>query len=93
MPGHMQAAVAAYPSWGCGYNTTEVRPLWGISQDILNVEEETIRSMKDILSEVMDLFPGRFIHIGGDEVPRYQWENSLRIQERMAELGAGDEAE
>ena len=49
--------------------------------------------MKDILSEVMDLFPGRFIHIGGDEVPRYQWENSLRIQERMAELGAGDEAE
>ncbi len=93
MPGHMQAAIAAYPQLGCGFNTPSVRPLWGISQDILNAEESTVSFMQDVLEEILAVFPGKFIHIGGDEVPKYQWENSIRIQERMAELNLGDEEE
>ena len=93
MPGHMQAAIAAYPEWGCTGHPVAVREFWGISQDILNVEESTVQAMIAILGELLDIFPGRFIHVGGDEVPKYQWITSARVNERMVELGVTDEHE
>ncbi len=93
MPGHMQAAIAAYPELGNFKTEHRVRCHWGISQHVLNVEESTVQFMKDVLDEVMELFPGRFIHIGGDEAPKVEWSESPRAQERMAELGLKSEDE
>ena len=90
MPGHMVAAVAAYPELGCTGNRPEVRTEWGISKDILNPEESTIRFCKDVLTEVMELFPSEFIHVGGDEAPKDQWEASARIQQLREERGLKD---
>ncbi|MEX0886004.1 MAG: beta-N-acetylhexosaminidase [Phycisphaeraceae bacterium] len=93
MPGHMQAAIAAYPELGNTDQTIEPRCHWGISQHVLNVEPGTVRFMQDVLDEVMTLFPGRFIHVGGDEAPKHQWSESDRAQQRMAELGLKSEDE
>ena len=93
MPGHMVAAITAYPELGNFKTETRVRCHWGISQSVLNVEESTIAFMKDVLSEVMTLFPGRFIHVGGDEAPKFEWSESERAQARMAELGLHNEEE
>ena len=93
MPGHMQAAISAYPELGCA--EMKLKPLchWGISQHILNVEDSTINFMKDVLDEIIDLFPGDYIHIGGDEAPKYEWEETRRIQDRIIELGVKNEDE
>ncbi len=91
MPGHMVAAVTAYPSLGNFKTQTRVRCHWAISQNVLNVEDSTVTFMKDVLDEVMSLFPGRFIHVGGDEAPRFEWSESQRAQTRMAELGLKNE--
>ena len=93
MPGHMVAAISAYPELGNFKTETRVRCHWGVSQNVLNVEESTVKFMKDVLTEVMDLFPARFIHVGGDEAPKYEWRVSERAQERMAELGLKSENE
>jgi hexosaminidase len=93
MPGHMVAAITAYPELGNTKTQTRVRCHWGISQSVLNVEDSTVAFVKDVLSEVMDLFPGRFIHVGGDEAPKFEWSESQRAQERMAELGLKSEDE
>ena len=93
MPGHMQAAIAAYPELGCTGSPVNVRPYWGISQDILNVSDYTISFMQQVLTEVMELFPGKYIHIGGDEVPKYQWEHSDGVQRVMAAQGLHSELE
>ena len=93
MPGHMQAAIAAYPELGCTDMTIRPRCTWGISQHILNPMPETLAFIKDVLDEVMDLFPGKYIHIGGDEAHKYEWEESRAIQNRMRELGVKDEHE
>ena len=93
MPGHMVAAITAYPELGNIETQTKVRCHWGISQSVLNVEDSTVTFMKDVLSEVMDLFPGRFIHVGGDEAPKLEWSESPRAQERLAELGLKSEDE
>ncbi len=93
LPGHMQAAIAAYPEWGCTTEKVEVRCHWGISQHILNPEESTVNAMKDILDEVMALFPGTYIHIGGDEADKKHWQESRRVQELIKERGLADEAE
>ena len=93
MPGHMQAAIAAYPELGTTTAKLETYCHWGISQNILNVEESTIIFMQDVLSEVMELFPGPFIHVGGDEALKHEWSESRRVQERMLELGLKSEDE
>jgi len=93
MPGHMVAAITAYPELGNVTARTRVRCHWGISQSVLNVEDATVSFMKDVLSEVMDLFPGRFIHVGGDEAPKNEWSECPRAQTRMAELGLTSEDE
>jgi hexosaminidase len=64
-----------------------------VHEDVFNVEDSTINFLKDVLREVMDLFPGKFIHIGGDECPKKQWKESPSAQKRMKDLGLKDEHE
>jgi len=73
MPGHSQAAIAAYPELGNTGAAIPVWTRWGVSQNILKPEEPTIRFYQDVLTEVMGLFPSRWIHIGGDEADKAQW--------------------
>jgi hexosaminidase len=90
MPGHMQAAIAAYPELGCLDESVAVRTTWGPGNVILNPEETTVQFCKDVLAEVMELFPDEFIHIGGDEAIKDQWESSARIQHLREERGLKD---
>jgi len=83
MPGHAQAAIAAYPELGNLETPVEVSGEWGISENIFNVEESTFEFLQNVLLEVLDLFPSRYIHIGGDEVPKTQWNDSPRAQAYM----------
>jgi hexosaminidase len=91
MPGHMQAAIAAYPELGSGGDTPVVSSDWGVHSYILNVDEPTLAFMQDVLDEVVDLFPSPYVHIGGDEAVKDQWKASPRVQARMRELGIPDE--
>ena len=93
MPGHAQAAIAAYPELGCTNEHLPVRTYWGVNENVFNVEESTIQFLQNVLSEVLELFPSEFIHIGGDECPKKQWQESARVQERMRELGIETEDE
>lgn len=93
MPGHAQAAVAACPELGVGDVSPKVSPDWGIHNYLFNVEESTFAALEDILSEVLELFPGRYIHVGGDEAVKDQWIASARVQQRMRELGIANESE
>jgi hexosaminidase len=91
MPGHAVAAIAAYPQIGVTGEPVEVATRWGIFDDILNAEPATISFMQDVLSEVLELFPGSYVHIGGDEAAKAKWKASPKIQARIQELGVGDE--
>jgi hexosaminidase len=93
MPGHAQAAIAAYPRLGNTGRQLEVRDWWGVSEHILNADDSTIAFMQDVLGEVLTLFPSKFIHIGGDEAVKTEWKASPRIQQRIKELGLKDEHE
>jgi len=92
MPGHSQAAIAAYPSLG-NYpdKQLDVATKWGVMENVYNVDDSTISFLQDVLTEVMDLFPGAFIHIGGDECPKVQWKASEKVQAKMKSLGLKDE--
>lgn len=94
MPGHARAAIAAYPELGC-YPERRLRPWtrWGICEDIFNPFDPTISFLQDVLAETMELFPSRFIHIGGDEAIKDQWKGVPAIQARMRELGLKNEEE
>lgn len=87
IPGHMQAAVAAYPELGCTKESLIPRNIWGISRHILNPFPSTIAFLQDVLDEVLDLFPSPYIHIGGDEALKDEWEESKPVQEYMAKIG------
>ncbi|HET6986884.1 MAG TPA: beta-N-acetylhexosaminidase, partial [Kribbella sp.] len=88
LPGHMQAAIAAYPELGNNPDTQlTVRQYWGISDDVLNVNDETVEFVRTVLREVLDIFPSPYIHLGGDECPSVQWRDSEAAQKRQAELG------
>ncbi|MBS7456218.1 family 20 glycosylhydrolase [Coralloluteibacterium stylophorae] len=91
MPGHAQAAVAAYPALGSVAGPTAVSSDWGVHPYLFNVEEETLAFLENVLAEVIELFPGRYIHVGGDEAFKRQWENSPAVQARMRALGVEDE--
>jgi len=93
MPGHGQAAIAAYPELGNTGQQLSVRTRWGICENVFNVEESTIQFLQNVLAEVLDLFPSPFIHIGGDEAPKTQWKASPAAQTRMRELGLQNEDE
>ncbi len=93
MPGHSQAAIAAYPELGNLGSQLEVCTDWGVIEHVFNVEDGTIRFLQDVLTEVMDIFPSPFIHVGGDEVPKKEWKESARAQDRIKELGLKNEEE
>ncbi len=94
MPGHMAAAICAYPELG-NYpeNKVEVRDCWGISYQILSPRKSTIEFMQNVLAEIMELFPSKFIHIGGDEARKDEWQINYEAQCIMAEHGLKDEHE
>jgi len=90
MPGHMQAAVTAYPELGSGF-VPGVRCHWGISQNILHPGETAMRFIRDVLEEVMDAFPAPFIHTGGDEAENHEWGESRAVQRFMHNHRVPDE--
>ncbi|HJS22241.1 MAG TPA: family 20 glycosylhydrolase [Steroidobacteraceae bacterium] len=91
MPGHAQAAIAAYPQFGSLGDSPRVSPDWGIHTYLFNVEEDTFAFLESVLTEVMALFPSPYIHVGGDEAAKDQWQAAARVQMRMRELGVADE--
>lgn len=94
MPGHAQAAIAAYPEYGVGdvlKAPPPVSPDWGVHTYLFNTDDATFGFLQDVLAEVTALFPGRYIHIGGDEAAKDQWQASPSIQAQKAALGLKDE--
>lgn len=91
MPGHSQAAIAAYPELSCQGSKTAVAQKWGVFETIYCTKETTFDFLEDVLDEVIALFPSRYIHIGGDEVPKTQWRHCTTCQKRIKKLGLKDE--
>ena len=88
LPGHMLAALAAYPHMGCSGGPYQVWHRWGVSNDVLCVGNEQIYTfLEDVLDEVCELFPGKYIHIGGDECPKTSWKSCPKCQAKIRELG------
>ena len=92
MPGHAQSAIAAYPFLGAGDEPLNVSPRWGIHDALYKPGERTFEFLQDVLAEVMEIFPSRFIHVGGDEAVKTQWQNSAEVQALIQELALQDEA-
>jgi hexosaminidase len=93
LPGHSLAALAAYPQFGNTKGPYEVAKRWGIFSEIYAPTEETFGFLEDILNEVMALFPSKFIHIGGDEVLKKEWEESAYAQKVIKREGLKNEHE
>lgn len=94
MPGHCDASLASYPENSCTGGPFKVPSLWGVYGDVYCPgREETFTFLENVLDEVMDLFPSKFIHIGGDEVPKDRWHNCPRCQARMAAEHLSNEEE
>lgn len=93
MPGHSQAAIAAYPWLGSTNTPTEVASKWGVKPYLYNPFDTTFYFLEKVLSEVFDLFPGEYIHIGGDEAVKEQWKSNPLIQEKITSLNLNNEDE
>jgi len=93
MPGHALAALAAYPELGNGTGPYEVATTWGVFDQIYAPKEETFEFLENVLTEVMALFPSKYIHIGGDEAPKTEWKKSAQAQEVIKREGLKDEHE
>jgi hexosaminidase len=93
MPGHAQAAISAYPELGCTGNQVPVATKWGVFEDIFCPNETTFTFLENVLSEVITLFPGEYIHIGGDEAPKTQWKKCDHCKKLIKELHLKDEHE
>lgn len=88
MPGHMLAALTAYPELGCTGGPYKVWTQWGVSDDVLCAgNDKTLRFIEDVLTEIVDLFPSEYIHVGGDECPKVRWKECPKCQARIKELG------
>jgi hexosaminidase len=88
MPGHASAAIAAYPELGVdGFTVDEVPASWGVYDNVFNLDEVTFQFLEGVLEEVVALFPGPYLHLGGDEVVTSQWQASAQTAARMRELG------
>ena len=88
LPGHMQAALAAYPNLGCTGGPYEVWKRWGVSNEVLCAGNDSVYAFLDgVLDELTDLFPSEYIHIGGDECPKIEWEKCPKCQAKIKELG------
>ncbi len=94
MPGHSKAALAAYPELSCTGGPFEVATTWGVHKDIYCAgKEKTFEFLEGVLDEVINLFPGKYIHIGGDEAPKDRWKHCPDCQLRIKTDGLKDEAE
>jgi hexosaminidase len=91
MPGHMQAAIAAYPELGNGIALPHVRRRWNVSTQLLNLDDGAMRFCQDVLTEAMRVFPSEFVHCGGDEVWVDEWRASAGVRRRINDLGLPDE--
>jgi len=92
LPGHMLAALASYPELGCTGGPYEVWNAWGVAKEVLCVgKESTFDFIEGVLTEIMDLFPSEYIHIGGDECPKDAWKVCPRCQARIRALGLKDD--
>jgi hexosaminidase len=92
LPGHASAILAAYPEFGCTGQVYDLDVAAGIYSGVLCAgSERAFAFVQDVLSEVMDLFPGQYIHVGGDEVSKSNWRQCVRCQERMKDEGLGSE--
>lgn len=88
LPGHMVAALASYPQLGCLGKDYEVFRDWGVSKEVLCVgKESTFTFIENVLTEVMELFPSKYIHIGGDECPKDRWKKCPHCQRKIKESG------
>ncbi|MEL7339923.1 MAG: beta-N-acetylhexosaminidase, partial [Bacteroidota bacterium] len=90
MPGHASAAIAAYPQLACQEGEYTVATDWGVFENVFCPTEETFTFLQNVLTEVVNLFPGPFIHIGGDEAPTTQWERSSYCRRLIRREGLGD---
>ena len=93
MPGHALAALASYPQYSCTGGPFQVEGSWGVFNDIFCPKEETFTFLQNILTEVIDLFPSQYIHIGGDEAPKLRWKNCAHCQALIKKEGLKDEHE
>jgi hexosaminidase len=94
MPGHSIASLASYPENSCTGGPFEVTNIWGVHKDIYCAgRDSTFKFLQNVLDEVIELFPGKYIHIGGDEAPKDRWKECPRCQARIKEEGLKDEHE
>ncbi|MBW8824070.1 MAG: family 20 glycosylhydrolase [Xanthomonadales bacterium] len=91
IPGHATAAIAAYPQLGVSGQPVAVSSEWGVNVNLFNADEATMRFLEDVMGQVTKLFPGRYVHIGGDEAVKDQWKASAKMQARIRELGVNGE--
>ena len=91
LPGHAQAVVAAYPQLGVTSGPVAVSSDWGVNYCLYNTSPEGLTFVKNVLDELMALFPGKYVHLGGDEAVKDQWKASAAIQAQMKTLGIADE--
>ena len=88
LPGHMLAALAAYPDMGCTGGPYKVSPDWGIFEDVLCIgNEQSMQFLEDVMAEITEIFPSKFVHIGGDEAPRTRWAKCPKCQARIKAEG------
>ena len=94
LPGHCMASLAAYPELSCTGGPFEVPSIWGVKKDVYCAgNDATFEFLENVLLEVIELFPGEYIHIGGDEVPKDRWRECRKCQRRMKTEGLADEHE
>jgi len=93
MPGHALAALAAYPELSCNGTPLETATSWGVFNDVFCTKEPVFKFLEDVLEEVCELFPGKYIHIGGDECPKIRWKECSLCQTRIRSEGLKDEHE
>lgn len=93
LPGHARAALAAYPELSCTGKFMPVASTWGVFDEVFCTKDSTLLFLKNVLSEVAAIFPSKYIHIGGDEVPKVNWEQCKACQSKKRELGLQDEHE
>lgn len=94
MPGHASAALAAYPYLGCTGGPYKVQETWGVFNDVFCAGNDSVFNfLKDVLDEVLPLFPAKYVHIGGDECPKESWKTCPKCQQRIKDLHLKDEHE
>jgi hexosaminidase len=93
MPGHALAAIASYPELSCQSKPVDVATTWGVFEDVFCPKESTFEFLENVLTEVMDLFPGEYIHIGGDECPKERWKSCSNCKALMLNQGLKTEEE